>query len=123
MNDDYAFLCAENERLREQVAHLERALGLEYLPPVEWRLTPSEARLFGGLLARELLTTDAAMAVLYRDMSKDEADPKIIDVYICKIRKKLEPYGIEIATRWGAGYYLTSEGRALVNTMLEASHV
>ena len=29
---------------------------------------------------------------------------KIIDVWICKMRKKLRPYGIEVKTAWGAGY-------------------
>ena len=45
------------------------------------------------------------MAALYWD--KDEpGEEKIIDVLVCKIRKKLKPYGIDIKTHWGRGYYL-----------------
>ena len=31
---------------------------------------------------------------------------KIVDVIICKIRKKLKPYDIEINTIWGIGYQM-----------------
>ncbi|WP_026784230.1 helix-turn-helix domain-containing protein [Pleomorphomonas koreensis] len=123
MDDDFAdMLREENDRLREQIAFLERALGLEFMPPVEWRLTPSEARVFGALCTRELMTRDVAMAVLYRDLAKEEAYEKIVDVYICKMRKKLRPFGIEILNRWGVGYELTPESRAIIAERLEAHH-
>ena len=31
---------------------------------------------------------------------------KIVDVMICKLRKKISPLGIEITTSWGRGYGL-----------------
>lgn len=37
---------------------------------------------------------------------------KIIDVFICKLRAKLRPHGLEIATIWGRGYELTPDARA-----------
>lgn len=36
-------------------------------------------------------------------------DIKIVDVFVCKMRKKLRPYGITIDTVWGRGYLLTAE--------------
>lgn len=105
-------LAEENGRLREQIARLEAALGLGFVAPIEWRATATEARLFGALLARELLTKDAAMAVLYRDFGKDEPEPKIVDVFICKLRKKLKPFGIAIETVWGVGYRVGPEVKA-----------
>jgi two-component system, cell cycle response regulator CtrA len=37
----------------------------------------------------------------------DEPDPKIIDVFVCKLRKKLAGYGEHhIETVWGRGYAL-----------------
>jgi hypothetical protein len=72
--------------------------------PIEWGLTGSEARVFGCLLERENASKDAIMATLYRDDGRDEAEIKIVDVFICKIRKKVRPFGIEITTLWGAGY-------------------
>jgi two-component system cell cycle response regulator CtrA len=50
---------------------------------------------------------DAMLSQLY---SIDEAEPdqKIIDVFICKLRKKLAAAGAAglISTVWGAGYRL-----------------
>lgn len=113
----------EGERLREIIARLERALGMEFIAPVEWRLTGSESRLIGALIAREILTKDAGMAALYRDFGKDEPDPKIFDVFVCKIRKKLRLFGIEIATLWGVGYRLTPQSRAELAHLLPAERV
>ena len=102
---------AENERLCQRVEQLESSMGLVgFIPPVEWRLTSSEARVVGVLLKREVATKDAIMAALYRADARDEAEVKIVDVFICKIRKKLKPLGIQITTRWGQGYCI--EGRA-----------
>ncbi len=110
----------ENERLREQIARLEAALGLGFIAPLEWHLTGAEARIMGALATRDLLTKDAAMAVLYRDFGREEAEVKIVDVFICKIRKKVAPFGIRIETLWGQGYYLTADQRAAVAKQAEA---
>ncbi|MEC8744463.1 MAG: helix-turn-helix domain-containing protein, partial [Pseudomonadota bacterium] len=42
----------------------------------------------------------------------DEPDSKIIDVFICKLRRKLDEWGLEkakIETVWGQGYMLVDE--------------
>jgi two-component system cell cycle response regulator CtrA len=114
-----ATLEAENDLLREEVARLERALFGELLLPVEWRLTPQEQRVVGVLLNRDYATKDAIMAALYRDLGKDEAEIKIVDVFVCKARKKLSPFGIEIHTIWGKGYSIDAETRS--RTLAEIS--
>lgn len=96
-------------------------MGFEVLPPIEWGLTINEGRLFGALMERELLTKDAAMAALYRDRGADEPDLKIVDVFICKLRKKLKPFGLEIGTRWGVGYQMSAEMKVRARSMLPAS--
>lgn len=111
-------LTSENERLRDRIDQLEAVQGMKFLTPIEWRLTGSESRVFGVLMAREVATKDAVMAALYRDTSKDEAEIKIVDVLICKARKKLAPFGVSIETRWGEGYFLTPATKALVREML-----
>ena len=108
-------------RLEDRIAILERAMGFEILPPIEWGLTVLEARLFGALLERELLTKDAAMAALYRDRGDDEPEMKIIDVFVCKLRKKLRPYGMTIETRWGVGYEMSADMKARARAMLPAA--
>lgn len=102
----------ENELLRGRIALLEDALiGVRVLP-LEWRLTAQEARIFGVLVNRELATKDAIMAGLYGDRADDEVLPKIVDVFVCKLRKKLMPYGIAIETVWGRrGYALAKRDR------------
>lgn len=109
--------CAQ---LEEQVAMLERALGMDFLTPVEWRLTGQQMRLFGVLMTRELMTPAAAMAALLRDRIDDGPDPKIVDVQVCKMRKVLTPLGIVIQTRWGQGYFLSPEGKARAADLMNA---
>lgn len=105
-------LRAENEALREEITRLKEALGQAVDLPVYLGLTTSEARVIGVLLAREAATKDTIMASLYRDGAKDEAEIKIVDVFICKARKKLAPFGITIETVWGQGYRMTPPMKA-----------
>lgn len=101
----------ENGVLRERIRQLETALmGVTPLP-FEWGLTSQESIVFGVLVNRPLATKAAVLAALYRDLGKDEAEEKIVDVFICKIRKKLKPFGIRIRTVWGQGYALDDADR------------
>ena len=36
---------------------------------------------------------------------------KVVGTIICRLRKKLRPYGIEIHTVWGEGFRITEEDR------------
>lgn len=40
-------------------------------------------------------------------LDQDRPEPKIVDVFVCKVRKKLAPHGIEIGTLWGRGYEMS----------------
>lgn len=48
----------------------------------------------------------------------DETDPKIVDVVICHLRRKLKSKGIKITTLWGHGYYLDTAGRKIVEDLI-----
>lgn len=104
----------ENLLLRERIAFLEAILIDCVRLPVEWGLTQQETRVFGTLVNREVATKDAVMAALYSDRAgaEGEVEPKIVDVFVCKIRKKLKPFGIEIRTVWGQGYALKADIRS-----------
>lgn len=52
------------------------------------------------LRSREQLLSD----LYWREA--DDPEIKIIDVFICKLRKKLSPLDIKIETAWGRGYRL-----------------
>lgn len=103
----------ENDALRERIAQLESALcGDDFALPIEWRLTGQEVIVMGVLLARELATKQAIMTALYSGRIDDGAEEKMVDVFICKIRKKLKPFGVAIETVWGRGYQVSAEIRA-----------
>jgi len=74
----------------------------------ELHLTGKEYAILELLVLREgmVLTKDAFLNHLYGGM--DEPDAKIIDVFVCKLRRKLADAGCGdlIRTVWGRGYML-----------------
>lgn len=73
------------------------------------RLTAKEFRVVEFLALRKgsVLSKTAFLSHLYGSMN--EPEPKIIDVFICKLRRKLEvagARGVSIDTVWGQGYIL-----------------
>lgn len=98
---------AENDDLRERLAQMEaRVFGIGWRPPMEFMLTSKEGAIVATLLAHpEGCSKPQLLDALYAHLpNADEPEIKIIDVFICKARKKLKPYGLEIETMWGAGY-------------------
>ena len=67
-----------------------------------FKLTRKEAAIVATLMQHGRVSKERLYFALY-GQSDDPPDPKIIDVFVCKIRKKL-PEGVEIKTIWGAGY-------------------
>ena len=109
---------AENLSLKDRIAVLEDALGFSIVTPFEWRLTRTEMSLFGLLYRRKgCVSRDAAMTVLYGDRATPPSD-KIVDIFILKIRRKLGPFGIEIATRHGIGWELLPEARKVARSYI-----
>lgn len=98
----------ENDELRDRIQSLEEQLGVHFHSPAFLELTGNEAQIFGLLMARDAVTKSLAMVTIYGNKPDgDQAEEKIIDVYICKMRAKLKPYGIEVSTHWGQGYSLS----------------
>jgi len=78
-------------------SRLQRALGL----------TGKEATLLMLLRDGRTRSKEQLLAGIYWRSNDDDApDIKIVDVFICKIRKKIAGSGIEIGTAWGSGYYV-----------------
>lgn len=117
---------ARLERQIEILTERNRQLEDLLLPsgvrlPVEWMLSPKEARLFAHLTTREMVTKQNLMDAIYFDLhTDDEPTIKIIDVFICKVRKKLKPFGIEIETVWGQGYSLKNREHYQLGNQLGA---
>jgi len=110
---------AENETLREQNRQLKEEIGLAAQPPPMFGLTTQESIIFGVLISYRAPRKSTFMAALYSDGAyDDEAEEKIVDVFICKIRKKLTPFGIEIKTNWGESYEIPEESKARARELI-----
>ncbi len=84
-------------------------------------LTKKEYQIIEILALRKgcVLSKEALLDHLYGGL--DEPNPKIIDVFICKIRRKLMALGAGdfIETNWGRGYMVTDR-RTMVTDTAEA---
>ena len=73
------------------------------------RLTPKEYRILGLLSLRPGVTVTKEMLLDHLYGGKDEPGLKIIDVFVCRLRKKLAQATVGnhyIQTVWGRGYRL-----------------
>ncbi|WP_267355750.1 MULTISPECIES: helix-turn-helix domain-containing protein [unclassified Methylobacterium] len=100
--------------LEEEVRQLRDAFEPSVAMPEAWKLTKSEARLLAALARTRggYLTKERILTALYG--LEPDVDMKIVDVYVCKLRRKLTDAGsaIEIRTYHGIGFGLTAEGHA-----------
>ena len=67
-------------------------------------LTPKERDLLAILYRREgrVVPRGGLVSILFHE----SRDPKGVDVYVCRLRKKLAPVGLQIVNVWGEGYRL-----------------
>jgi len=77
------------------------------------QLTRQEFGVFEALWTARprTLSKEQLSAALYSLLPGDEPEIKIIEVFVCKIRKKVAPLGFEIETVWGRGYRIANKGR------------
>jgi len=82
-------------------------------------VTRLQASLLSVLIRRKEASKDMLHQVVetcrHTRLNKSDAleatDPKIVDVVVCHLRKKLRPFNLEITTLWGNGYYMSAEMR------------
>src|SRR6185312_11720322 len=97
---------AQIEKLEARVKELEAAVEqLSGVPavPRQLKLARHEAKFLEVLLSRATVTKEVALAQVYADRWNQDEIPeiKIVDVFVCKLRKKLKPFGLKIDTQWG----------------------
>lgn len=121
--DQVVALLEERDTLLEQVRQLEEALAPTAVLPRAWRLTATEERLLRALRAvgPNVLHHERAMLTLY-GMFEDAPQQKILDVLVCKIRRKLmeAQAQIRIETIWGRGWRLSAESCARFDALVAA---
>ena len=94
-------------------------VGISFESPPMFGFTPAESTIFGVLMKNRLASKESLMMAIYRDHQQDEAEIKIVDVWICKMRRKLKPFGIDVLTQWGQGYYLSADHKANAHALLD----
>lgn len=116
----------DNERERIETLNFELdTLMSAYMDPKigdvqanPYSLTRSERRLVDLLASRpgKVFPQSSVVSALYFDVPGGDApQPKIVDVYVCKIRKKITGAPFVIETVWGEGYRLTMKDPYPVN--------
>ena len=112
----------ENDELRARVAALEEELSWAgFTFPVEWCLTPKEGKVLAALSARAVCSKEYLHSCIYSTNIDGGAELKIIDVFVCKIRRKLKDASaaVTISTVWGNGYTLNAASRAAVASYMQ----
>lgn len=116
LRDRLEYVEEENRQLREA---LEPSVAL----PVEWRLTKTEARALLALhrVRQGYMSRERLLVALYG--LEVDVEPKMVDVLVCKIRKKLRAAGtaVTIRTFHGDGFGLTREGRDALSAILSGA--
>ena len=79
-----------------------------------WKLTAVETKILSILTTGGVKDRSVFMALIY---DKDEPHDRILDVFISKIRRKIEPDGVRIDALWGQGYVMSDENIAKVKTL------
>ena len=104
----------ENDMLRDRIKELEASANLM---PIEFQLTSKEESVLNLLAARSKCSRQQIMSHLYTVGVDDEPEIKIVDVFICKLRKKIKPLGVVIDTLWGHGYSLPAASKQIIRDM------
>lgn len=103
-------LLEERDTLREQVRQLEELLRPTIVLPSAWRLTRREADFLNVLRASapNVVHRERMLIALY-GLIDEAPEPKILDVYLYKVRRRLmeAQARIEIETVWGRGWRLS----------------
>ncbi len=108
----------QNEYLKEENRQLRAMLvAREFNTPVEWGLSRCEEKLLSSLYAApgHMRRKEALRIASCLD---PDADEKVVEVRVSKMRKKLKPYGVIIRTVWGEGYELTQEAADIIRGAL-----
>lgn len=131
LQEKYDLLKDELAQTRLDSKKIASFVSMQEAVPLEFTFTNKERKLFALLYSNpgHIYPKFAILDELYRipdfqgaSRTEDEIpEPKIVDVFVCKINKKTRPHGIEISNVWGQGYTMTRENFLKVEKMLEAN--
>jgi DNA-binding response OmpR family regulator len=91
------------EELEEEVRQLRALAFGDKQAPNSWGVSPAEEDILRALIAHPLCSKDRLLSAREaRNRGSGEVGPNILNVFVCRLRKK----GFPIRTKWGQGYYL-----------------
>jgi len=119
MNDRIEALEIENEALRAKLAAWEASATVNQYQ-TELGLTAKEAAVLSLLVQRRRVERMQAYAAVFEQLNGDGPSLKIVDVFVCKLRKKLRAIGLNptIKSIWGVGHEITPETIAAIEQRL-----
>lgn len=102
----------------ERIRQLEEELrGSVEAWPADWGITNQQRTLMAALMRHDMVNKESFHFSLYGHRNNPPGI-KIIDVLICKLRKRLNDIGITIHTLWGKGYFISPEDKAFIREMM-----
>jgi two-component system cell cycle response regulator CtrA len=112
----------EIDNLQDKCNALLAELGQTLEAPLCLGLTGQEAGTLGCLLMRPYAFKSTLMAAIYSNRLTDDEmpEPKIIDVFVCNLRKKLATHGIKVETIWGEGYKIDDSSKRILMALMNA---
>ena len=119
--DDWPVGSSRAQRFALAGSVLENEEALQLACGRCFRTTRLEAAILAVLLKRTEVTKKQLHLVIEQSRpseNRDATDPKMVDVMIHHVRKKLRPLGLEIKTVWGLGYLLPTADRDKAIAML-----
>jgi DNA-binding response OmpR family regulator len=112
---------SELQRALDRIEELEGLLGINLKLPNEFGLTPTEMRCVGAIVRRGIVNQEAIYTAIYGSRPESQQpDMKIIDVYICKARKKMASKGFALKNNFGVGYYFDAGDRDALKQLCAA---
>lgn len=87
-----------------------------------FKVTRLQASLLAVLINRNEVSKDTMHQIIEsrRAPGKEETDPKMVDVVICHLRKRLKPFNLKINTLWACGYYIEPVQRKQILEMVNS---
>lgn len=118
LHQEIAKLRGQVEEARETIRNLRDLLMPPLVFPRKWQLTGAESRLLAALYSNPNgLSREVGHAVVDNN-PEPLTEQKIVDVFVCKLRKKMKPYGVSFVNQWGRGYAMTPESFQIVGDAL-----
>jgi len=106
------------EYLEEELRQLRESLAPITLFPIEWNLTATQQRIMAAFYKAHdgFLTHEQ---IFLASGSKAEEFDNLVKVQMMHLRKKIYPLGMGVTKRWGLGYRLTPESKAIITAALD----